>query len=900
MKTVRLLFLSMLFLTASYSQENTLNKESKASIPGVPSIDQSNKWYMLDVGGYGGRNSVGVVYLPEEKSFLLLGGTLAKGGPYSEVTFNMKESRWENRFPIGKEGLWGDVTGPSKAPARGYGGNGFEITEGVLRPHLDFGYNQSMELWGNAAYDKERGKVIVPFHRLFQTYEYDPKARTWQLLESANNAPYEFWDDIVYGGMYYDNFNKEIVAGQGRWVLKNGAWEKIKWGSEVINGIRKKFEIIASDTRVLVGATRARFNLTESEQMSKSKLEDVAKEISLRLNALIVEINNDKLKPTEYEKKQLVWANQDAKLALDNLNKSIDLLKTNITKEAIAIIEDAWECLDDVNEDLAVIFSKRAYCRFAVDEKQNKIVLFGGNLMDRIVADTWVYDCKSRSWEQARPKISPSPRYGHGLVWLPKSQKILLVDGAGKSESWIYDIPSNEWSLLDEGGAKRASLTSNCSTWGWKPEPSVSNENDFVITISNRNESKVPRFSTWGAQFDVTKIDVDGTKKLGVAFRKEEFVGGNTADPRWYDQNANETNASKQQAWLNALPLNTWMTLDRKEQKNNPDDNRAWGTTIYDPDHDQFLQWGGGHVAYTGNSVLHYSMKSNQFYIGHRPEFGLAYAAGQGGMPVSTSYRNRAFVPGHAYHNYGYDVTSGLLVICGQTTIENTTKQSLYFGYDPAKTEWLSTPIETPFQAFYGMDRLCTTPKGLIVWAQSGGIWRLDASALKWVAMPLSGEKLPGVGHEAHGLVYDEKADRVLLFSFFSKGEVYSYDMKSGVLTALNPIGKGTDKKIACRELVYLSEGNAVLIAAPIPDSEGKLRWPLYDCEKNEWKAILLNGTDPVGKEYSVSIGLMYDKKRQIVWAADHRPNVSALKIDLKTANIQPLDANLKVTEKVK
>ncbi len=75
---------------------------------------------------------------------------------------------------------------------------------------------------------------------------------------------------------------------------------------------------------------------------------------------------------------------------------------------------------------------------------------------------------------------------------------------------------------------------------------------------------------------------------------------------------------------------------------------------------------------------------------------------------------------------------------------------------------------------------------------------------------------------------------------------------------------------------------------------------PLYDCEKNEWKAILLEGTDPVGKEYSVAIGLMYDKKRNVVWVADHRPNVSALKIDLKTANIQPLDTTLKVMEKQK
>jgi len=848
----------------------------------------ANTWVMLDVGGYGARGSVGLVYLPEEQAFLMVGGTLGKGSPYSEVTLNLKEARWENRFPVGKEGKWGDATGPSKAPAQdGY--TAFKDAEGNIRPNLAFGYNHNMGLWGNAAYDQARGKVVVPFHRISQTYEYDPKARTWQLLESAAKTPYTFWDDTVFGAMCYDPVNKEVLAGQCRWALRNGQWEELKFGSELVNGLRGKAEALALRTRKLIGACRARFYITENEAMAKAKLDELAAGLAKEFGAYASELDGAASKAGAYEKQQLGWAAEDLKKAMECMGKAEALLKTSVTPDGIAVAEDAWEALDDVVEDLAVAPPKRAYCRPAVDEKLGKILVFGGHRLDRLVADTWIYDCKTRTWEQRRPKLSPAPRYGHGLVWLPKSGKFLLVDGAGRTESWCYDLEVDAWNLLDDGGVKRDSLTSNASTWGWQPEVSVAAPGDLVITISNRNESKVPRYSTWAARIDVTKVDAEGTQKKGVPFRTELFEGGPTADPRWYEKNAGTIDTAAQQAWIDQLPANVWVTRDHNGQKNNPKDNRAWGTTIYDPEHDQILQWGGGHVAYTGNCVLHYSLRSNQFYIGHRPEWGLVYAAGQGGMKISTSYRNRAFMTGHSYHSYGYDPVSGKVLVCGQTLEEETVKASLYFCYDPAATEWLPAPIPTPFKAHYGHDRLYPTAGGLLGWA-SGEFWRPDVAGLKWEKLPRSGVKLPGGGHEAHGMVHDTKRNRLLLFSHHSKGDVAAYDLKSGEVTALGPEGKGTTKSIMCRELVYLPEWDAVLVASCVPDAEGKVRWPLYDCAKNAWRAVLLSGSEPAGKAYNVSLGLMYDAKRKLIWAADHGANISALRLDLKTADVKPLE----------
>lgn len=891
LKLLALIFIGaeiLLHPSSICAQENTITKENNSKPSVAEAAISPNQWVMLDQGSYGKRGSVGIVYLPEEKSFLMVGGySSGKEEPYDELTFNMKESRWENRFPIGKEGIWGDVTGVSKAPTFPYGSSGFVLSDGVFRSNLTFGYNHKMEIWGNAAYDKARGKVVVPFHRMLQTYEYDPKARVWTLLDSAKSAPYTFWDDIVFGRMCYDPLNKEVLAGQGRWALRNGQWESLHFGSEQINSLRNKGELLAIDIRSLLGACRARFYMTESEKTKSSKLDETAKAIIKLLEQLITEIKSANSKVNDYEKRQLLWATESAEKALEIFKKNQDILKGAITKEIIAALEEGWEALDDLTEDLAVVPPKRAYCTFAVDEKRGKIILFGGHRLDRVLADTWIYDCKTRTWEQPRPKISPSPRYGHGLVWLPKSGKTLLVDGAGKSESWVYDIDTNEWNLLDEGTTKRDSLVSQASTWGWQPEPAVADENDFVLIVANRNESKIPRFSTWGATFDTNKINAEATKKQGVPFRTEDF-GWIKNHPQWYEQNAGEINPESQKEWIDSMIANTWKTKDRKTQKNNPNENRAWGTSVYDPHHDQILQWGGGHVAYTGNSVLHYSLTSDQFYITLKAEDGLKYVHGQGGMIMSTTYRNRAFMTGHSYRSYGYDITSGILVVCGQTKNENSNKESFYFGYVPEKNQWLPTPIKTPFDPHYGIDRICTTEKGLVAWAAAGGFWKYDVAASAFVAMPLSGEKLKGGGHESHGIVYDNKRNRIAIFSQHYQGEAYSYDMESGNVIALNPKGKEQGIKFECRELVYIPEADMVLFAAPTPDAEGKLRWPLYDCEKNEWKSILIEGNDPVGKRYSVSIGLMYDTKRKLVWVFDNTPNVSALKIDWNTANIQP------------
>jgi hypothetical protein len=851
-----------------------------------------NAWVMLDVGGYGSRNSTALVYLPGERKALLLGGAYGMKGPYSELVFNLAEGRWENRFPKGKFGLWGERTGPSKAPAfNRY--KPFKDTEGNVRPNLAYGYNHRMELWGNCAYDRSRGKLVVPFHVLKQTCEYDVKDGTWQLVESAADAPSEFWDAIVFGAMCYDPIHKEVLAGHCRWVFRDGTWKKREFGSALIQELRGKAVALRRRGRALVGACRARFYHTESDEMAATKLGQTVAELARDVAAFSEELEASSDKATTYEKKQLLWAHESLGKAAQRLDEAQAPLEGQVTPKIIATVEDAWEALDDAVEDLAPAPSKRAYSAVACDRRRGKMVLFGGHRLDRVVADTWVYDCETRMWENRRPERSPSPRYGHGLAWLPDSGQVVLVDGVQKrnpfAETWVYDTEANLWTLLVEGGTTRPGLTSYASTWGWQPEPAVALPGDVVLMLCNRAHSKPPRYSTWAARIDPNRTDAAMTAKKAVADRTEVLVDGRDA-PRWYDQNAGDIDPAAQQAWLDQLPANTWVA--QPPSPNGPRQNRAWGTAMFDPDRDQILHWGGGHVAYTGNAVVHYSVKTNRYYIGQRPEHGLRYVHGQGGMPVSQTYRGRPFMTGHAYHSYAYDPPSKTLVVCGQNP-RVMVKGRFFFAYDPARTVWLRGPIEAPFPISYSGTILCATPKGAVAWS-SQELWRVDVANRTWKKLPVTGT-LPRGGPDRHGMTYDSKRDRLLLFARALKGDIVACDFKTGKAAALAPKGKEPTPGVPSREVVYMPDRDAVLLAARVRDEKDQMRWLVYDCRANAWKALLLDGRDPIGNRdatakrggavFNVSLGLMYDRKRKLVWAMNSRSHVTVLRLDLTTVD---------------
>lgn len=529
---------------------------------------------------------------------------------------------------------------------------------------------------------------------------------------------------------------------------------------------------------------------------------------------------------------------------------------------------------------------QRANSRLVYDPDAKKIVLFGGDQLDQLLSDTWTFDVVKQTWSEAAPKHAPAPRGGHALLWLPKAKKILLVGGYtytsatdyGGSlykrlpvELWTYDAAADRWDFLNLAGVKDGPDATANFFWSGAIDPG-----DNVLVLGQSG--------TWMCSIDAAKTDADGAEKYGVKPGTITRRSG-SHDPTWYFKGVPDADEKKVADELKDLSANEWRIQPTPKR---PMMNMDWGSAVFAPEHDLILRFSGGHSAYSGTAPHVYAVKTDRYTIPFAPEYPLEYVYSNDQVRGEWSFKKNPWMTGHTYKSTGYDPHLKALVFAPH--------EYTYF-FDPKTAEWSRSPERNPYLANFYVVTVCATPQGAVVWANSRqksapGLWRLDAGSKTWKPLPLKGD-MPQTSADHHGMAYDSKRARLLLFSDIgkNKGDVLEYDFKSGTTRWLN--ATRSEKALApARETIYVPEADAVLIGAHILPSppgrgaggEGSL-WPMYDCASNTWVGVELKGADPVGKKaFNNSMGLMYDPNRRLVWAVGQYSHVHVLKLDAKTA----------------
>jgi hypothetical protein len=517
----------------------------------------------------------------------------------------------------------------------------------------------------------------------------------------------------------------------------------------------------------------------------------------------------------------------------------------------------------------------QANSRLAYDPVAKKIVLFGGDQLDQLRSDTWIFDVIKQEWKEVTPAIAPSPRGGHALLWLPKAKKILLVGGYTYTstteyvaplyqrlpiELWTYEVLTNRWQLLGRTNAKEGpDVPANffCSA--------AVDAGDNVLLLGQTG--------AWRCRVDATKADAAGTAKYGGKPGAVQRRSG-SHDPQWYAEKVPPGHAVKVETALKNLPVNEWSIRPTPRR---PLMNMDWGSAVLAPELDLILRFSGGHSAYSGTAPVVYDVKTDRYSIPFAPEYPVEYIYSNDQVRGEWSFKQNPWMTGHTYKSTGYDPKLRAFVFAPH--------EYPYF-FDPTKSKWSRGPERNPYQPNFYLVTVCATPQGAVVWANqrkggAPGLWRLEASRT-WKALPLKGE-MPQTGADHHGMAYDSRRDRLLLFSDLGKhkGDVLEYDFKTGATRWLHAAGK--DKALSpSRETIYLPEEDAVLIGAHAP---GGSLWLMYDCAANAWVGVELKGADPIGKKaFNNSMGLMYDPQRRLVWAVGQYSHVHVLRLDVKTA----------------
>ena len=536
------------------------------------------------------------------------------------------------------------------------------------------------------------------------------------------------------------------------------------------------------------------------------------------------------------------YQTQQAAMALRRLiaaQKAIPKI-TAATPATIRSMSRVAIILAQAAEHLDVEPPARALSPLVYDSKSKLFVLFGGDHLDYLTNDTWVFDPARNMWRQRHPKTAPPPRANHKLS--AANGKVTLTGGYTYSSNtdycggqyvdhddgdWTYDIAANKWT-----GSKTA-----CP-----------------------GDRRIYRTGPFHPDFYLTGPKPDATET-----------------------------AKK----LAALKPNTWTEMNPPRL---PRLNRDWGTAVIDPDHDVMLRFSGGHSAHGGSDVLHYHFSTNRWELPFPVEFPLGQLYANTRYPNGYNFNRRPWVTGHTYQNYGYDPIGKKMLFAG--------RPNNCYIYDPQLGDWVGREVKPRamiYNSCFYTITVCTTPDGAMAWTRSGSVLRLVPQTGRWVELKLSGSKLPGAVVDNSTMVYDSKRNR-LLFAVKGygrknayDGQLYFLDVKTQTAGKLSPGGMSAAAAIPYLCQIRYDAGNDLfLVGGTLPPGPDGLRCtPAYDPTANRWISLAIGGKDPSGpKGRNVSLGLMYDKVRKLFWAVDTNSRVYVLRLAPKTADPKPLGKN--------
>jgi hypothetical protein len=509
-------------------------------------------------------------------------------------------------------------------------------------------------------------------------------------------------------------------------------------------------------------------------------------------------------------------------------------LKSAVSPDAFKALWRAQVALEQAAESLDAEPAPRALSPIAYDAKTKRFVLFGGDHLDYMTNDTWVFDPARGRWEHQHPKTAPPPRANHTLT----------TTGDGK--------------VRLSGGFTH----NNTDIWYMGPLYQIRDDGDWVYDVAA---------NTW------TSL----TGQSGVAPDQRQYRTMACFLPQGFIEAGGRPDAAANEAKLKALPANTWVVMDPPLK---PRVNRDWGSACIDPDRDVLLRWSGGHCAHGGSDVPMYHFATNRWELSFPVEFCLGQCYSNTSYPTGFNFNRRPWVSGHTYKAFEYDPAARLMVFVGHNPWS--------YLFDPAVADWTGRtrkPDGMSYNSSFYTLTCCQTPEGIYCWTARGEIFTFDAKARTWQPIKLSGQRLPGSAVDHCGMGYDSRRDRLICFpTAYGQpftGQAYAVDRNSGAVQRLDPSGMAGATSIPSflRELAYLPEADLlVVVGSTLPANSSGIRpTPAYDCAANQWVALTVAGPSPAGKDgRNVSAGAAYDAKRGLIWATDTNGQIYVLRLD--------------------
>jgi hypothetical protein len=346
----------------------------------------------------------------------------------------------------------------------------------------------------------------------------------------------------------------------------------------------------------------------------------------------------------------------------------------------------------------------RMNTRMVCDTSNRVIVLFGGDGQSHYLADTWIFDLKTRVWRQSRSVSGPEARAGHFAVFDPVSGWVIAGGGYNRhdlSDMWAYDAAQDRWRPL--AGRTPA---------GFYLSADLAPEQRLIVLVTDtrtpgdRMTCNVlyPVRTTYGYRIVNPAMIPNGRGHSPEAIAKRvpsEALAGTQADA---------ARTAGQEKRLQALVPNHWIQLAGPGRAA---PTRTWGSATFDSGLRRILYWGGGHCGYEASDVDAYDVTANTWRTGDPSPESPERLWNHGVRLAGVTFHGLPWTE-HGRRIYAYDPVSRKMIMAHP--IRLTT------GYEPEGLR------DFPSRAHTAPDALVRPPSSY----QKFATWTYDPDNAKW------------------------------------------------------------------------------------------------------------------------------------------------------------------------